>query len=1586
MIRITSEDQDAVARLLAEEGLLESAPTIPRVTDAHRAPLSDYQHSLWLALNGGGARHANVPLVLKISGGAVQVTVLEQALMSIAERHEALRCLVVVEDDVPWQVPQPLSRLGLRMERVESDSLDARIDALVNAPLDIRSELPYRLHLLQVESALSYLVVVTHHLVFDGWSIVLLQDELQARYAQLLRGAVLPPPSLDPRHLDFALWQASAAGHASRQKGLEHWQRLLQGARSRLHWTGMSRLQDAPAHAGGNFLSELPDALSTKVHAFAAAHRTTVFVVMVSAYAEVLSRFCLQDDLCVGTPTSARDQLDLEKVIGYFVNTVLLRHQREPSQSFSGLLRSMDAQFRLAREHQTIPFHAIARILEGARGSQQPFTQAMFAYQTESSGTGLGFQAGGLTFEPYPCALNGARYDLLLTVLSKRRQLAINIEYRTQIFAADTVAHVADAYVRLLEAAIANPLVRLSELGVEALPAQRAATQALALPLQPASAEARQQLASLVRILAAFGIGSHSRVGMVGQPCEAQALLLLALLHRGACCVVLDPETVLDAGPAYAAQLGLQIIVTDGTWHAALQGMVPTVLDVERLADASGDMPASNMALARLIRVDPDIEGAAPVQIVFPAKAVLAALSMSDCLGNLAGWGSDPHASIFDRVMVQVAQCMSADIGTPQTRVEGIPLRSGEGGGQVLHRLGFGDLDAPRRLHAESDADYRYLLRMPERIIDGSICQVRKGTFSRFELPSAVVLDRHAGPVDAGMPGELLLGGAALAWGYADDTRLTAERFVPDPAASCPGARLLRTGAWVSHDPDGGLRLLGHERLRVDQQGVVFDLAEIERELFALDGVVAACAQRDEEPDRAGISVSLIVEAGQTYSAAALREHLAPRLPVKALPSRFLVTAAPLRGVGMGVVPAAFQVLLAQDGSDPALQRIESILLEVWQQTLDCVVQRDDNFFELGGDSMLCLVAQSRAAKREVQFAVEDLFAHQTLAELAAHCHYGMVRNEDVGPFDLIAAEDRVRLPADVEAAYPMSRLQAGMFYHSRDASQRLYFDVVHVWLEGNANAAMLRDCLQSVLAQADTCRSTFHITGYSEPLQIVRRDRSVPIELIEAATNDEAQVQSCIAAWAQDDLARGFDKERHAPIRCAIHRFSDTRSVMSYSFHHALLDGWSEAQITVDTLSLYAQCRAGQERPTIAPRLRYREFIALERAAETSAAQRGFWHAYLQDVRCRDIPVLHGEATDDAAGALELTIGAQRSVQLQALAAALKVSVKAVLLAVHCQVMAMVTGSPDVITGVPFNGRPELAGGAQALGLFLNTLPLRVRTDRCSNWRSLVAASARSEAEIAPYRRFPLSAVIAATGEVARPKVLFNYLHFHNYDALGDTLPLRMTARTGVAVNSLSYVVNFWTDPAEKRVYGMLSVPVQEREHGRQIAALFDHCIASIADNAVAALPDPPPGYTAYRDAARTAGIANGDGNNSNAGGLAAAGDRGGEPQSPTEHVVASVWKRVLGVEEVQRNDEFNAMGGDSIAAMRVVAELERIYECEVDMAKILLFPRLASFCAALDQDATYGEDIMTSSRLLLEAHRARVRRDAALASGEGA
>ncbi|WP_422508881.1 condensation domain-containing protein [Stenotrophomonas sp. GZD-301] len=1585
MIRITSEDQDAVARLLAEEGLLASASTIARVSDAGRAPLSEYQQSLWLALNGGGARHANVPLVLKISGGTVDGLMLEQALVGIAERHEALRCRVVVEGDVAWQVPQPLDGVRLQVETVDAGALDARIDALVNAPLDIRTELPYRLHLLQADAVSSYLIVITHHMVFDGWSIGLFQEELQTRYAQLLRGAPLPPPSVAPRHLDFALWQASDAGRASRQKGLEHWQGLLRGARSRLHWTGMPPCQGTAAHAVGNHLCELPEALSAKVHAFAAAHRTTVFVVMVSAYVEVLSRFCLQDDLCVGTPTSARDQLDLEKVIGYFVNTVLLRHRREPWQSFSGLLRSMDAQFRLAREHQTVPFHAVTRALEGARGSQQPFTQAMFAYQTESSGTGLGFQSGGLVFEPYHCELHEARYDLLLTVLSRRRQLAINIEYRTQAFSTETVAHFADAYVRLLEAAISAPLTLLADLGLQATPdLQAAPSPELEWPAQPASVEGRQRLASLIRILAAAGIGCHSRVGLAGQPCEAQSLLLLALLHRGACCVVLDPETVLDGGPAHAEQLGVQIIVTDGAWHAALQGVVPTVLDVERLTDAGDDTPMSQMPLSRLVRVEVGPGGAAPVQIVFPAEAVLAGLSVTGQLANLAGWGSDPHLPIFDRVMVQLAQCLSADVGTPQVQVDGIPLRSDEGAGQVLHRLGLGDLDAPRRLHAEGNVDYRYLLRMPERIVDGSICHVRSGTSSRFDTASAVVLDPHAGPVDTGMPGELLLGGVAVAWGYAGDARRTAERFIPDPYATRAGARLLRTGAWASHDPDGGLRLLGHEHLRVEHQGVVFDLGEVERELLALEGVVAARAQREDDPGRCVISASLVLDGRHTYSAAALREHLASRVPAKALPSRFLVTAAPVRGADMGIEPAAFQVLQTENGTDPALERIEAILLEVWQETLGGVVRRDDNFFELGGDSMLCLVAQSRAAKREVQFAVEDLFAHQTLAELAAHCHHGVARNEDIGPFDLVASADRARLPADADAAYPMSRLQAGMFYHSRDASQRLYFDVIHVWLDGNANAPLLRDCLQSVLAQADTCRSTFHITGYSEPLQVVRRERSVPVELIDVAESDDTRMQACIEAWAREDLARGFDMERHAPIRCAIHRFSATRSVMSYSFHHALLDGWSEAQITVDTLSLYAQCRAGQERPAVAPRLRYREFIALERAAEASVTQRGFWQAYLQDVHCRDIPVLQDAVTENDAGAIELQIGPERSAQLQSLAVSLKVSVKAVLLAVHCHVMALVTGSTDVITGVPFNGRPELAGGTQALGLFLNTLPLRVRTDRHRHWRSLVATTARSEAELAPYRRFPLSAVIAATGEVARPKVLFNYLHFHNYDALGESLPLQMTARTGVAVNSLSYAVNFWTDAGDKRIYGFLGVPPQEREHGRRIAALFEYCIASIADDPQGALPEPPSGYVAYRDAARVAEGRTGNGGNPPV--AAAPVDRGGAPQSATEHVVVSVWKRVLGVDDVQRNDEFNAVGGDSIAAMRVVAELERIYECDIDMATLLLFPKLSAFCAALDRDETYGEDIMTSSRLLLEAHRARVRRDAAAGSGERA
>jgi non-ribosomal peptide synthetase component F len=1598
MIRITSKHQAAVARVLAAEGLLSPSAGIPRVPDATRAPLTQYQRSLWLALRGArDSATQNVPIVFRICGEPLNTQALEGALRAIVERHEVLRSRIVVEGEEPWLLPQPANDLRLMEEHIAAEQVSVRIDEIVNQPLDVAARVAYEMRLLCVAADLRYLVVLTHHLVFDGASIGVLQNELRAAYQQLCSGQPLVLPELPVRHLDFALWQASDRARTARAAGLDYWRRLLQGANARIVWPDWTRLAD-PDQAGASATRMLPDELAARVRGFASRQRTTAYVVLVSAFLEVLSRYSCQRDFCIGTPASGRDRVELEKLIGYFINTLLLRYRAAPQRTFAQLVREMDAQFRSSREHQDIPFHAVMSATNVGRGAFQPFTQAMFAYQTEGSGTELGFECGTLRFEPHGYQFDSGRYDLLLTVLARSGRLAINFEYRTRVFTRPAIERLSDLYVGLLEHALSAPdeplwhdswsagVVEQRE-PVHERDCMPVDSDVALLERAVAGSAARhhcdrvrisEQVSIAAERLRQSGVRPGDTLILVCGESEVSLLIALhAALYCGAWCIPVSAAVSSERLGVLRQRLrGARVLAPAARF---LQGAVaPADLLLDALLATVPGVPYRrppatpvSLSLAALINARFARDGELELTAFAATELLQALASTAAPMPAPDGPTADALASAFERVLALLTLAVSAG---GATQVDGIPLHTADA---PVQRLYFGSLSTPREYLADRTASFSYWLRVPESVVCVGTCQVGKGAVAAVDLADASrvrITDAVFGSVPTGAVGELAVAGRGLAWGYRGDARKTAERFVPDPYSRVPGARMVRTGEIVTAVCDGRLQSAGHHNTRVSRRGTAFDLSEIDTVLHGYEGVAAARVELVAEGTEERLVACIAVDSGRVVFADEVRRYLQDRLPADMVPARFRTAAALQRAADLTVVPASFAEPVREVAGDARRVTIEALLIEVWRSILGTkAITRDSNFFEMGGDSLLCLQVQSRAQKCGVLFSIETLFTHQTVAELAACCRLGNLAPVATGEFELVSEADRRLLPADAEAAYPLSRLQAGMLYQSRLAPDAgIYHDVIHYWLEGAIDAGMLASCVQEVLAQADTCRSTFHVAGFSEPVQIVHRGHRVCIEVLDHTQQSDAT--QVIDTWTGTELARGFDVRREVPIRCAIHRFASARSVLSYSFHHALLDGWSEAQIASDVFRLYADRVAGASAGSLganATRVPYREFIALERAAEADAAQRTRWERYLSGVAPGRIPRVKNRADERSTGAAPIHIDAAASKRLQRLAMRLKVSVKSLLLAVHAKVLEALTGSGEVLTGMTFNGRPEIPGGDRALGLFLNTLPVRINAGRHGDWRSLAHACSQVEAELAAVRRFPLSAIGGVAGG-RHFEVLYNYTHFHNFRPAGNaSAPFTVSARTGVSANSVAYAANFWTDPADDRLYGVFSTPADETAQARIIAQLYERAIAALAD-----APDSPPPplaqiYQNCRERDETAPEARTlvTSTATNAGGQ--------PPRGDTEKVIASIWRDVLKVAAVSRDDDFYRLGGNSLAAMRMVAEIERIYEIDVPMATILTHSRLWQFCQVLEADGDIGPEVVASSRLLVEAYEARVRRD---------
>ncbi|MBE2276778.1 MAG: amino acid adenylation domain-containing protein, partial [Rhodobacteraceae bacterium] len=610
------------------------------------------------------------------------------------------------------------------------------------------------------------------------------------------------------------------------------------------------------------------------------------------------------------------------------------------------------------------------------------------------------------------------------------------------------------------------------------------------------------------------------------------------------------------------------------------------------------------------------------------------------------------------------------------------------------------------------------------------------------------LLDDALHPVPVGIPGEICVAGPGVARGYLNRPGLTAERFVPDPWGR-PGARMYRSGDVARQRADGGFDYVGRADAQVKLRGFRIETGEIEAALAALPGVSGACVRL--RGDR------LVAWHVSGLDPALLRAGLAQNLPDYMLPAAF-VAVAHLPLTTNGKVNAA-----ALPDPDPAPASpefvapegdVEIALAAIWAGVLGRErVGATDNFFASGGDSMRAVTLAAQAADIGLPITVEAIFRHQTIRALAA-----------AGPVAVLPAAADLPMPSDT--GWPMTRLQLGMLFHGEaSASAAVYHDVFSFRLALEWDEPSFRAALAALVARHPVLRSSFDLQVATGPQQKIHPRAEIPLATEDLSAIGEAAAEAVIAAAIAAEKARPFDVARPPLLRLMVHRRGPADLQITLGFHHAILDGWSVAAMQVELMQAWRQVRAGQ-RPDATP---LACTPALAAAAEQAALQsdraRTFWAALLEGAEVLRLPPpLAGPAGTPRRVQLRPGSGVQAG--LQALADALGLPLRSLLLAAHMRMLALWAGATDVTTGLVTHTRPEARDSEKVLGLFLNTLPIRLRLGS-ESWRDLARATFRAELDLAAHRHYPLAQIVEENGHVPPFDVIFNFIHFHVYDAL---------------------------------------------------------------------------------------------------------------------------------------------------------------------------------------------------------------------------
>ncbi len=696
------------------------------------------------------------------------------------------------------------------------------------------------------------------------------------------------------------------------------------------------------------------------------------------------------------------------------------------------------------------------------------------------------------------------------------------------------------------------------------------------------------------------------------------------------------------------------------------------------------------------------------------------------------------------------------------------------------------------------------------------------------------ILDRWLQPVPEWVAGELCIAGPSVTRGYLGRPELTAERFLPDPFGGGTGERLYRTGDLARHRPDGVFEFLGRIDDQVKIRGFRVELGEIETVLREHPRVrQAAVAVREDRPGQKRLVAYVASAEGEKAEPAELRSFLEGRLPEVMVPAAFvLLPKLPLTANGKvdrQALPAPEEARQETAFVAPRTA-MERVLAEIWSEVLGVErVGAHDNFFHLGGDSIRSITVRGKALERGLDVPVAELFAHPTIESLALRLGEpagAPAVSQATAPFSLISQPDRERLPEGVEDAYPLTRLQAGMLFHSElNPESAIYHDMHSFHVRVPFDRARLERSLRRVAARHATLRTSFDLSGFGEPLQLVHRQAEIPLAVVDLRGCEPSRQEALIAGWIAEERRRSFDWARPPLFALFIHRRSEETLQVTLSFHHCIVDGWSTAALTAELFQHYLSLLAGAEPPEAPPlAVSFRDFVALERQALESPECRAYWQRQMSGLTLAAVPRLWAASAPEPAEARTLALPVSREVsqRLKRLAESAGAPIKSVLLAAHLKVMSLLAGGPDVVTGLISNGRPEEIDGDNVLGLFLNTLPFRLGLQP-GTWSDLVRDTLCAEQELMGFRRYPLMELQRAFGGPLF-ETAFNFVHYHVYQGLTEFPELGVLSQIGYEETNFVLEANFSLTLTDSEVYFWLSyrAPDVAREQVERIGGWY--------------------------------------------------------------------------------------------------------------------------------------------------------------------
>lgn len=606
-----------------------SKPIITKLEGSGPAPASFGQQRLWFLhqLNPQSAAY-NMVNAVRIQG-ELNSDLVERSLQVVVARHEALRTTFAMHNDQLVQVVHDEMDIPLNQRNINSiDSYEAAIVAVGQEPFDLAEGPLVHAELISNQPNDAMLVLVIHHIVCDEWSVDLIWQEMNAVYTALAAGKSPELTDLPIQYGDYAAWQHQQTDNGAYDKQVDYWQKKLAGDLPLLQLPSDHQRPGVQRFQGHLLVCTLPHGLSAQLNQLSKDAGATLNMTLQAAFTVLLHRYSGQDDVLVGTPVANRKQAEVEKLIGFFLNTVVLRSDFSEPLSFRDYLSQLRQQSIEALTNSDVPFDTVIEAIKPQRSpSHNPIFQAMFVYNDQAAHQPT---LPDLTLTPMLVDMGVSKFDVTLFAQEQDGAIQLGLEYNADLFDSETMQRFLAHYETLLESIVADPDTLVGKLNilpeaehdlllsqwanvsseaiedVTLIPELIASHAANAIAIQQGDVtltygDLNQHANQLAHFLTAKGLQPDMAVGLCVERSPEMLIGILGILKAGAAYVPIDPDYPAERVDYILKDAGISLLLTS---KALAEHFAEDNVEVIALDDATTFMDQSTTAPEITIEAD----------------------------------------------------------------------------------------------------------------------------------------------------------------------------------------------------------------------------------------------------------------------------------------------------------------------------------------------------------------------------------------------------------------------------------------------------------------------------------------------------------------------------------------------------------------------------------------------------------------------------------------------------------------------------------------------------------------------------------------------------------------------------------------------------------------------------------------------------------------------------------------------------------------------------------------------------------------------------------------------------------------------